>query len=281
MAFQNNIAKSIVPAIVLLLMAGGRATAAVSSPVLPGNITTFAGTGNWGYSGDGHAATQADLQMPIDITFDVSGNLFMADSINEVIRRVDATTGVITTVAGKNRVGFSGDGGPATSASLSSPAGLAVDSSGNLYISDSDNNRVRRVNHQTGIITTFAGSESAGFGGDGGPAIGAALNGPAGLAVDSSGNLYISDSHNNAIRKVDATTGVITTVAGGGSPALFNTPLGIALDGVGNLYVADSQDSSIRKVVLSTGAVSTRMRSSWGPAPRPMPGPRPPATAPG
>lgn len=236
----------------------GEKGAASSLPELPGNIVTVAGTGAWAYSGDGHAATQAGLQLPVDITFDAAGNLFIADSLNEVVRRVDAVTGVITTVAGNNSAGpgSSGDGGPATSASLSSPTGIAVDGSGNLYISDSDNNRVRKVDHQTGIITTIAGSATAGFGGDGGPAASASLNGPAGLAIDSSGNLYIADSHNNAIRKVDA-TGKITTVAGGGSPSAFNTPLGIALDGAGNLYVADSQDNLIRKVVLATGVVST------------------------
>lgn len=248
----------------LLPLGFGSIAAQTISPPLPGNISTFAGTGAWAYSGDHGPASAATLRVPFDVATDSAGNLFVADSLNQVIRRVDAVTRTITTVAGNGQAGFSGDGGLATSASFSNPTGIAVDSAGNLYIADSDNNRVRRVDHQTGMITTVAGSgvicPSSYFSycsGDGGAATSATLNGPAAVAVDTAGNLYVSDSGNNAIRRVDASSGVMTTVAGGPSKSILNTPAGMALDRSGNLYVADSQNNEIRKLVLSSSAIST------------------------
>jgi sugar lactone lactonase YvrE len=177
-----------------------------------GVITTVAGDGyaergvrinNWGkgrYGGDGGPATSASLNYPSGVALDASGNLFIADRSNHRIRRVAAGTGVITTVAGTGALGFSGDGGPATSALLRSPSGVAVDSSGNLFIADSENNRIRVVNAGTGIIATIAGNGTEGFGGDGGPAIRASLNDPIGLCVDTRGNVFILDTKNDRIR---------------------------------------------------------------------------------
>src|SRR5207253_1800358 len=132
---------------------------------------------------------------------DGSGNLFIADYGNNRIRRMDAVSGLITTVAGDGVAGFSGDGGPATSASLNTPWGVAVDGSGNLFIADRSNHRIRRVDAVSGIITTVAGNGVAGFSGDGGPAVGASLHFPSGVAVDSSGNLFIADRTNQRIRR--------------------------------------------------------------------------------
>jgi sugar lactone lactonase YvrE len=167
-----------------------------------GIITTAAGSGSFGFSGDGGPATDAQLA-PSDIAVDASGNLFIADANNNRIRRVDGATGVITTVAGTGTAGHSGDGGPATSASLFSPRGVAVDAAGNLFFAVASN-RIRRVDAATGIITTVAGSGASGFSGDGGPAISASLFGPAGVAVDAAGNLFIADFRNNRIRRVEA-----------------------------------------------------------------------------
>ena len=178
-----------------------------------GIITTVAGDGyktersgpfiNWGkgrYGGDGGPATSASLYYPSGVAVDASGNLFIADRSNHRIRRVDARTGVMTTVAGTGALGFSGDGGPATNAVLRSPSGVAVDRSGNLFIADSENNRIRVVGAGTGIIATIAGNGTQGFSGDGGPAMRASLNEPDGLCVDTRGNVFILDTKNNRIR---------------------------------------------------------------------------------
>jgi sugar lactone lactonase YvrE len=221
-----------------------------------GIITTVAGNGIPGYSGDGGPATSASLSGPSGVVVDATGNLLIADSSNYRIRRVDASTGIITTVAGNGIRGFSGDGGPATSASLS-PIGVAVDATGNLFIADTGNHRIRRVDESTGIITTVAGNGIRGFSGDGGPATSASLNYPTGVAVDGSGNLFIADAANNRIRWVDASTGIITTVAGNGMPdysgdggpatsASLNGPSGVVVDAAGNLFIADNDNKRIR-----------------------------------
>ena len=181
-----------------------------------GVITTVAGNGTWGYGGDGGAATSAQLEGPGAVAVDSSGNLYIADTFNSRIREV--ANGVITTVVGNGTWGYSGDDGPATSAELAYPSGLAVDSAGNLFIADS--NRVRQVSN--GVITTVAGNGiSADYGGDGGPATSALLSGPFAVAVDSAGNLYIADMGNNRIREVS--NGVIRTVAGDGTAGLAAT----------------------------------------------------------
>ena len=151
---------------------------------------------------------------------DAAGNLFIADYANHRVRRVDAVTGVITTVAGTGVPDHNGDGIPATAANLGSPLGVAVDAAGNLFITETGNNRIRKVDAATGMITTVAGTGGPGYSGDGGPAAGAAVGFPRAMAVDAAGNLYIADANNSRIRKVDAATGVITTVAGTGGAGL-------------------------------------------------------------
>jgi streptogramin lyase len=184
---------------------------------VPGVITPVAGNGAGGFSGDGGPATAASFSSPLGVAVDAAGNVLIADQSNSRIRRVDAVTGVITTVAGNGTFGFSGDGGPATAASLSNPVGVAVDAAGNVLIADPNNFRIRRVDAVTGVITTVAGSGTFGFSGDGGPATAANLSGPFGVAVDAAGNVLIADRSNQRIRRVDAVTGVITTAAGNGA----------------------------------------------------------------
>ena len=166
-----------------------------------GNISTVAGNGSQGFSGDGGPATSTKLNNPRVVVVDSSGNLFIADTNNNRIRKVD-TSGNISTVAGNGSFGLSGDGGPATSTTLSNPRGVAVDSSGNLFIADTFNQRIRKVD-TSGNISTVAGNGTFGFSGDGGPATSAKLFAPMGVAVDSSGNLFIADNRNHRIRKVE------------------------------------------------------------------------------
>jgi sugar lactone lactonase YvrE len=215
-----------------------------------GIITTVAGNGTAGYSGDNGVATSAELNFPQAVAVDAAGNLYIADYGNERIRKV--SNGLITTVAGSGTWGFSGDGGAATSAKLFAPIGIAVDAAGNLYIADSGNNRIREVSN--GIITTVAGNGALGFSGDNGPAATAMLNDATGVAVDRAGNLYIADVANNRVRKVS--NGIITTVVGGGSPgdggpaagAVLYGPTDVAVDPDGNLYIADYFNQRIREV---------------------------------
>ena len=213
-----------------------------------GTITTIAGDGEGGYSGDGGPAVRARLDLPTALTVDRSGNLYFVDARNNRIRRVD-TSGTITTVAGTGESGFSGEGGPAVSAWLYDPVGIAFDKLGNLYIADRKNNRIRRVD-ASGVITTVAGIGERGYSGDGGPAVRARLDLPTHVALDSSGNLYIADTLNQRIRRVDA-SGTITTVVTG-----FHHPRGIAVDRSGNLYVADTWRNRIRQVDPS-GTITT------------------------
>jgi uncharacterized protein (TIGR03437 family) len=220
-----------------------------------GVITTVAGNGTAGFSGDNGPATNAQLSGPISVAVDSSGNFYIPD--NNRIRKV--ASGMITTVAGNGTQGFSGDNGPATSAQLIDPEGIVVDSAGNLYFADGDNNRIRKVSN--GVISTVAGNGTQGFGGDNGAAVNAQLNFPHGVAIDSTSNLYIADSGNSRIRKV--ANGVITTVAGGGTlvgdngpttSAQLGDPSGVALDSSGNLYVADGVSNRIWEV--SNGVVT-------------------------
>ncbi|MES2701554.1 MAG: Ig-like domain-containing protein, partial [Bacteroidota bacterium] len=228
------------------------------------NIYTYAGKGSNGYTGNGGAATAAKLSHPYGIATDCSGNTYVADFENAVVRKIDAR-GVITTVAGNGIVGYSGNGGPATAAKLSHPNGIALDNAGNLYISDYNNHVIRKVN-TAGIISTYAGSSAHGYTGDGGAATSAALYYPIGLAVDNAGNLFIADHYNNVIRKVN-TSGIITTVAGNGvagysgnggaaTAAKLAYPRGVAVDAAGNLYITDYSNQVIR-MVNTSGTIST------------------------
>jgi sugar lactone lactonase YvrE len=232
-----------------------------------GNIETVAGNGNSGFSGDGGPAIGAALKVPRGVFVDSGRNIFIADTNNHRIRKVDAATGNIETVAGIGAADFSGDGAPATSAALSQPRGVFVDSAGNVFIADTLNERIRKVDATTGNIQTVAGIDGSGFSGDGGPAASAALNFPAGVAIDGAGNIFIADFFNNRIRKVD-TTGTIETVAGGGTPAdglgdggpatsaALNGPAGVSLDGAGNIFIADVNNDRIRKVVVPEAVLS-------------------------
>ncbi len=223
-----------------------------------GIITTVAGSGVSRFSGDGGPATSASLAFPLGVAVDAAGNLYIADSGNSRVRRV-SLSGVISTVAGNGNFGFSGDAGPATSASLADPQGVAVDVAGNLYIVDRGNQRIRKVS-PGGVISTVAGNGIAGFSGDGGPATGASLRLAfrSSVAADAAGNLYIADTDNRRIRKVSP-DGIITTVAGDGvaryagdgGPAVsasLSDAHGLAVDAAGNLYIADTGNQRIRKV---------------------------------
>jgi sugar lactone lactonase YvrE len=233
-----------------------------------GIISTVAGNGYRGYSGDSGAAVTARLKDPPGAAVDRSGNLYIADRSNHRIRKVAADTGIITTVAGIGTGGYSGDNGPATEAALNNPDGVAVDSAGNLYICDYGNNKIRIVYADTGKIFTIAGSGTSGYSGDNGPAPDAALNGPNGVAVDSVGNLYISDYGNHRVRMVTADKWIISTVAGTGTPGYFGDesqataawlsgPTGVAVDSVGNLFIVDQMNARVRKVAVGTGIITT------------------------
>ncbi len=222
-----------------------------------GLITTVAGNGKFRFSGDGVPATQTGMGVD-GMAFDQAGNLFLADWANHRIRRVDAQTQIITTVAGTGIGDFSGDGGPARQAPLRRPTDIAFDASGNLLIVDSGNARIRRVNTQSGTITTIAGTD--GFGdesGDGGPARNATLRTPSGIAVDGQGNIFIATYFGSRVRRVDAQTGIITTVAGGGditsgpTATSLASPFAITGNLPGSLLVGDG--AQIVNVDLNTG----------------------------
>jgi sugar lactone lactonase YvrE len=238
--------------------------AEIAGCVPPQTIGTLAGTGTPGFSGDGGLATDATLRNPGGLAVDASGNLYFADSGNHRVRKV-SPTGIISTVAGIGQYGFSGDGGPATNARLDTPWGVAVDASGNLYIADSYNQRIRRVS-PAGIISTVAGNGAGGFSGDGGLATNANLKFPMWVAVDGSGNLFITDTNNQRIRKVSP-SGTISTAAGTGNlgfsgdggpatSANLNYPSGLAVDGSGNLFIADTNNERVR-MVSPSGTIST------------------------
>ena len=225
-------------------------------------ITTSAGTGTAGFVGEGGQATSAQLSYPWGVAI-AGENVYVVDNITSRIRKVSG--GIITTIAGTGTPGYSGDGGQATSAQLYYPEGVAVDGQGNLYIADAYNQRVRKIT-PAGIITTIAGTGTAGYSGDGGQATSAQLNYPGGVAVDTEGDLFIADESNSRIRKVTP-GGVITTAAGNGTPgysgdggqatsAQLNFPYGVAVDPQGNLYVADTSNYRIRKVT-SDGTITT------------------------
>jgi sugar lactone lactonase YvrE len=239
-----------------------------------GTISTIAGAGKIGFSGNGGLATAALLWDPTCVALDPASNLYIGDLSNYDVREV-ATTGIITSYAGTTKVaGYSGDNGPANAAQMYGPAACATDPSGNLYLADIANNVIRKVSIDTGIITTVAGngvnagSPQGTFSGDGGSAPLAGINHPDGIAVDEAGNLYIADTGNQRVRMVSAATGIITTIAGtgvhgysgDGGPAtkaeLYN-PEGLAVDPAGNVYIAEQANNVIRKITVATGILST------------------------
>ena len=229
-----------------------------------GGNSTLAGNGTYGYTGDGGAATASQLSFPVAVAMDGSGNIYVADQYNSVVRKI-STTGNITTIAGDGTLGYGGDGGAATAGILNYPSGVAVDGAGNVYIADAYNDRIRKVN-TSGIISTYAGDGSIGYSGDGGQATDAKLDLPTGIALDASGNLFITEEGNNVVRKVSSSS-VITTIAGAGTAgysgdggpataAEFYSPRGVAVDASGNLFISDAGNSVVRKINV-LGIVST------------------------
>jgi trimeric autotransporter adhesin len=245
-----------------------------------GSVTVAAGTGILGYSGDGGQATNAEIGRSINIAVDDAGDLYIVDGDNNRIRRVDAISGIITTVAGTGVAQDSGDGGPAVNAGVSRPTGITADEAGNLYFSNWS--RVRKISAGTGIVETIAGQTITSFGGDGGPAVDALFWDPLPAGVTPTGAVYVADFENSRIRMIAGRTGIVTTVAGSGPCAPAPTPLNditcqggfggdgglathatlnhaeaAALDEYGNLYIADTINHRIRRVEASTGIIYT------------------------
>ena len=235
--------------------------------ILRGIIQTIAGTGEAGYSGDGGPATAAALREPFMCAFDPAGNLVFSESRNYCVRRIDAQTGVITTLVGDGQPGYSGDGGPAAHARLYEPYSLTVDHNGDIYIVDRLNAVVRKVDGATGIISTVAGTGEPGYGGDGGPGTLAQLQEPNDCYLDGRGGLLIADIQDQRIRRLDLDTGIITTFAGNGEkvragdglPAAQASIMGaraVCMDAIGNTYIAEREGNGVRKVDAA-GIMST------------------------
>ena len=251
----------------------GRSLIIISLILLPDsiiaqNITTIAGTGTQGYNGDGILATTAQLNCPQGLAVDAAGNIYITDLVGHRIRKVDISTGLISTIAGTGTSGYNGDGILATSAQICAPSALAFDGNGDLYFTDRCNGRVRKITISTGIITTVAGTGGGGYNGDGILATAATLNAPNDVAFDASDNMYIADWQNYRVRKVDKITGIISTIAGTGTAgyngdgiiatiAQINAPCGIIFDNAGNIYIAELSGHRIRKITISTGLIST------------------------
>jgi sugar lactone lactonase YvrE len=228
-----------------------------------GFISTFAGTGTRGYSGDNLAANVSALSQPFGLAIDAQGNVYISDTGNHRIRKVAAGTQLMTTIAGNGSAGFSNEGGVATTASLSVPRGIALDAAGNLYIADSGNNRIRRVDAGTQVIHTVAGNGQQSFSGDEGPATAAALNSPLSVTIDGTGAVLILDSFNQRLRQVAMQTGVILTIAGSGFPGFFGdngpaieaqfwSPSDVSINQAGNILIADRTNNRIRGIRVSS-----------------------------
>ena len=226
-----------------------------------GTISTIAGNGKRGYSGDGQKATEASLNEPYEVRFDRRDNLFVVERMNHVVRFVDARTGLIRTVAGNGKAGFSGDEGPAVSASLHEPHSIQLDGKGNLYICDIRNHRIRRVNLKSGIITTFAGTGERAPTPDGAKISGTPLNGPRAIDFDKQGNLWLALREGNAVYRLDLKQGTLHHVAGSGAQgftgnggpakvATLSGPKGLSVGPDGNIYLTDTESHSIRMINL-------------------------------
>lgn len=228
--------------------------------IAPDNtISTIAGTGKRGYSGDGGPATQAQLNEPYEVRFDQAGNMFFVERLNHLVRRVDAKTNIISTVAGTGKSGFGGDGGPATQAQLNEPHSLQFGPDGNLYIADVLNHRVRHIDMKTGVISTLAGNGQKAATPDGARFEGVPLSGPRALDFDADGNLWLALREGNAIYKFDMAKGTIHRVAGNGKKgftgnggpardALLSGPKGLSIGMDGGVYFADTESHSIRMI---------------------------------
>ncbi len=235
--------------------------------IIAQNITTIAGTGTAGSSGDGSFAVNAQLNDPQGLAVDAAGNFYITDLGGHRIRKVDISTGFISTIAGTGTCGYSGDGSFAVNAQICAPSSLAFDGNGDLYFTDRGNNRVRKINMSTGIIITVAGTGTGGYNNDGILATNAQLNGPNDVAFDANGNLFIADWFNNRVRKVDMVTDTISTIAGNGTagysgenvPATgqINGPCGIIFDRAGNIYIAEYGGARVRKITISNGYITT------------------------
>ena len=251
-----------------------------------GQLTTIAGNGVAGFGGDGGPATSAGLNNPSGVFVDAARDVFIADAFNQRIREVVVSTGIIRTVAGNGTFGFSGDGGPATSAELNGPEGVFVDAVGNIFIADTNNERIREVVASTGLIRTVAGNGTLGYSGDGNLPTSAELFAPTGVSVDAAGDIFIADSGNNRIREVVASTGLIRTVAGngnagfggdGGPPASaeLNDPTGVFVDAAGDIFIGDNLNERIGKSSpqratlrpsLEMGLLASAETADWPPA---------------
>ena len=230
-------------------------------------ITTVAGTGGAGYSGDGGPATEATMDNLYSLTLDTNGDIYIVDRLNSVIRKVDANTGIITTVAGTGEKGYSGDGGPGTQARMREPNDCFLDGKRGLLIADIQDQRIRRLELDSGIITTFAGDGKLSREGDGRPATEASLMGPRAVCMDKQGNTYIAEREGNGVRKV-AAKGIMSTYAGtgergytgDGGPALTATwgaPKAIRCDNQDNLIVVDTENNAVRFIDVASGIVTT------------------------
>jgi sugar lactone lactonase YvrE len=231
-------------------------------------ISTAVGTGEQGYAGDGGLAERAQLNGPFDLGFDANGNLYFSDTFNHCIRRVDARTHIITTVAGCGEAGYSGDGGAANKARFNEPYGIAVDNTGNIYVADRHNHCVRLVEAASGIVTTFAGNGTSGYSGDDGAASRAGMVEPNGLALDAARKrLFIADVADHRVRVVDLASGIIWTFAGtgeaehsgDGGPATMAGVHGaravkVAADG--SVFILERQGSTLRRVDPHTGIIT-------------------------
>lgn len=234
-----------------------------------GTISTVAGTGEAGFSGDGGAATAARMNQPYGITLDRAGNLYVADRLNQRVRKIDAKTGVISTFAGTGEKAFGGDGGPAPAAAMMEPNGVALDCEKKwLFITDVADNRVRVIDLKTNIISTFAGTGAAAHSGDAGPAAQAGVFGARAVAVADDSTVYILERQGSSLRRVDPATGVISTIAGTGGhgyagdggaakAAIFDRPKEMCLDTDGNIFIVDTENQAIRRMDIRTGMIRT------------------------
>lgn len=244
--------------------------------IIAQNITTIAGTGVAGYNGDGIAATTAQLNLPNGLAFDAAGNIYIGELLSQRIRKIDVSTGLISTIAGTGTGGYNGDGILAVNAQIYNPTALAFDGNGDLFFSDRFNHRIRKITMSTGIISTVAGTGTLGYNGDGILATTAQINYPNNVSFDANGDLFIADWQNNRVRKVDMSTGIITTIAGTGTggyngdgiaatTAQLSGPAAIIFDNAGNTFISDYGGGRIRKITKSTGLISTIAGTgTWG-----------------